>query len=81
MLRATIPTAEETELARLETAAAIAADPREQQAVRLRALAAWYREYAEATDNPTIWNFRLSTAEELERQAAELMKPKADRGR
>ena len=36
---------------------------------RLRLLAAWYREFAERTDNPAIWDARLRTAEELEREA------------
>jgi hypothetical protein len=35
----------------------------------LRTLARWYREYAELTDNPVIWSSRLSTAQELEREA------------
>jgi hypothetical protein len=39
-------------------------------AAELRALAAWYREYAELAGNPSIWLGRLSTAEELERQAS-----------
>ena len=38
-------------------------------AADLRALASWYREYAELASNPSIWSSRLSTAEELERQA------------
>jgi hypothetical protein len=32
----------------------------------LRKLAAWYREFAERAGNPTIWEARLRTAEELE---------------
>jgi hypothetical protein len=36
---------------------------------RLRKLAAWYREFAERTGNPTIWEMRLSTAERLEAEA------------
>jgi hypothetical protein len=39
---------------------------------RLKALAAWYRLYAERAGSSTIWDFRLSTAEDLERQAAGL---------
>jgi hypothetical protein len=35
----------------------------------LRALAGWYRQYAELAANPVIWSSRLSTAEELEREA------------
>jgi hypothetical protein len=38
----------------------------------LRKLAAWYREFAERTENPTIWDFRLRRAEQLERQAEKL---------
>jgi hypothetical protein len=42
------------------------------QAQRLRELASWYREFAERTENPTIWDARLRTAEDLEREAAVL---------
>jgi hypothetical protein len=42
------------------------------QAQRLRDLATWYREFAERTDNPTIWDSRLRTAEDLEREAEAL---------
>jgi hypothetical protein len=38
----------------------------------LRALAAWYRAYAEQAGSTIIWDYRLSTAEELERQASAL---------
>jgi hypothetical protein len=38
----------------------------------LRALAAWYRDYAERAGSTRIWDYRLSTAEDLERQAAAL---------
>jgi len=38
----------------------------------LRALAAWYREYAELAGNPTIWASRVGTAEDLERDASDL---------
>jgi hypothetical protein len=38
----------------------------------LRALAAWYRDYAEQAGSPVIWDYRLSTAEDLERQASDL---------
>jgi hypothetical protein len=38
----------------------------------LRVLAAWYRDYAEAAGNLMIWDHRLSTAEDLERQASKL---------
>jgi len=39
---------------------------------RLRQLAAWYREFAERTANPAIWEARLQTAERLEREANRL---------
>jgi hypothetical protein len=39
-------------------------DPR-----KLRALAGWYREFAERAGNPAIWHARLTTAEGLEREA------------
>ena len=35
----------------------------------LRKLAAWYRECAERAGNPTIWEARLLTAEDLEAEA------------
>jgi hypothetical protein len=35
----------------------------------MRALASWYRERAEPTENPTIWERRLRTAEDLEEKA------------
>jgi len=36
---------------------------------KLRKLAAWYREFAERAGNPTIWEARLQTAQELESEA------------
>jgi hypothetical protein len=36
---------------------------------RLRELAAWYREFAEKTENPWIWAARLRTAKALEAEA------------
>ncbi len=39
------------------------------QAQKLRDLATWYREFAERTENPAIWDARLRTAEDLEREA------------
>jgi hypothetical protein len=42
------------------------------QAQRLRDLATWYREFAERTENPAIWDARLRTAEDLEREASAL---------
>ena len=35
----------------------------------LRELAAWYREFAERAENPAIWDSRLRTAEQFERDA------------
>jgi len=40
--------------------------------VKLRELAAWYRELAEQSGNPAIWDSRLRTAEDLEAEAIEL---------
>jgi hypothetical protein len=37
--------------------------------LKLRELAAWYREYAERTENAVIWDARLRTAERLEAEA------------
>jgi hypothetical protein len=37
---------------------------------KLRELAAWYREFAEKTGNPDIWEARLRMAEDLETEAA-----------
>ena len=39
---------------------------------KLRELASWYREFAEHTANPAIWDARLRTAEDLEAEAARL---------
>ena len=39
---------------------------------KLRELASWYREFAERTGNPTIWDGRLRTAEDLEAEAARI---------
>ena len=46
----------------------------------LRKLATWYREFAERAGNPAIWEARLRTARELEREANRLEKISA-RGR
>jgi hypothetical protein len=51
------------------------------QAERLLELASWYREFAERTKNPTIWNLRLRTAEDLEKAAARLSTPGIDEDR
>jgi len=42
------------------------------QAQKLRDLASWYREFAERAENPMIWDARLRTAEDLEREAGNL---------
>jgi hypothetical protein len=42
------------------------------QAQKLRDLASWYREFAERAENPAIWDSRLRTAEDLEREAGNL---------
>jgi hypothetical protein len=39
---------------------------------KLRELAAWYREFAEKTANPSIWEARLRMAEDLEQEAGRL---------
>jgi hypothetical protein len=39
---------------------------------KLRELAAWYRKFAEQSGNPTIWDSRLRTAEDLEAEALAL---------
>ena len=41
-------------------------------AEHLRALSAWYRDFAEKAENPAIWESRLATAKDLERQALQL---------
>jgi len=41
-------------------------------AQRLRDLSTWYREFAERTESPAIWDARLRTAEDLEREASAL---------
>jgi hypothetical protein len=43
--------------------------PTMQDPEKLRELASWYREFAERTGNPAIWNLRLRTAEDLEVEA------------
>ena len=42
------------------------------EATELRELAGWYREFAEQSGNPTIWDSRLRTAEDLEAEATQL---------
>ena len=45
---------------------------------KLRELASWYREFAERTANPMIWEARLRTAEDLEAEADLLDVPAAE---
>jgi hypothetical protein len=40
--------------------------------VKLRELAAWYREQAEQAANPVIWDARLRTADDLDKEADRL---------
>ena len=46
---------------------------------KLRELAAWYREFAEKTGNPDIWEARLRMAEDLEAEAALLERRQTSR--
>jgi hypothetical protein len=48
------------------------ADQPTQSSEELRALAVWYRNYAELAGSTVIWDYRLSTAEHLERQASDM---------
>jgi hypothetical protein len=41
----------------------------EERPYKLRELASWYREFAEGAGNPTIWESRLRTAEDLDAAA------------
>ena len=52
---------------------------RQENLHRLRKLADWYRTFAERTGNPTIWEARLRTAAELEREADRLEEESAPR--
>jgi hypothetical protein len=45
----------------------------------LRELAAWYRQFAERTGNPEIWDARLRTADELEEEATAVEKRQTPR--
>ena len=40
-----------------------------QDPAKLRELAHWYREFAERTGNPVIWDCRLRTADDLDAEA------------
>ena len=48
---------------------------------QMRALAAWYREFAERASNPTIWEGRLRMAEDLIAEADRLEKQTRSRRR
>jgi hypothetical protein len=48
---------------------------------KLRELAIWYREYAERAGNPWVWEARLRTAENLERQASAMLENRRRRQR
>jgi len=50
------------------------------EANRLRKLAVWYREFADRAGEPWIWEARLKTAIEMEREAARAEKNPTRRG-
>jgi hypothetical protein len=52
-------------------------DPAETSPSKLRELASWYRDFAERTSNPTVWDARLRTAKELEREADRIERTQA----
>ena len=54
-------------------------DGRPKEPRRLRELAAWYRVFAEEAGNPVIWEARLRTAAELEKEANRLEEVSAHR--
>ena len=66
---APIATADATERASTEA--------RHEKRRRLRELPHWYREFAERAGNPVIWEARLRTAKELEREADTLQEGSA----
>jgi hypothetical protein len=47
-------------------------DGRPKEPRRLRELAVWYRAFAERAGNPVIWEARLRTSVELQREADKL---------
>jgi len=51
------------------------------EAEKLRELATWYREFAERAGNPSIWESRLRMAEDLEREANDMLREHAGRKR
>jgi len=44
----------------------------QEDAAKLRKLAAWYRKFSERAGNALIWESRLLLAEDLEREAARI---------
>jgi hypothetical protein len=50
----------------------ISRDNNDYQSEEMRALASWYRERAEAAENPTIWGSCLRIAEDLEEKAMQV---------
>jgi hypothetical protein len=70
-MMAPIATADATDRASTEA--------RHEKRRRLRELAHWYREFAERAGNPVIWEARLRTAKELEREADTLEEGSAQR--
>ena len=52
-----------------------------QNPVKLRRLACWYREFAERTENPTIWEGRLHMAGDLEAEADRIEHVRSPTGR
>ena len=56
-------------------------DGRPKEPRRLRELAAWYRVFAEEAGNPVIWEARLRTAADLEKEANRLDEKSAPRRR
>ncbi len=48
---------------------------------KLRELASWYRDLAERAGNPTIWESRLHTAEDLDIQADKIERVRRSRSK
>jgi hypothetical protein len=48
---------------------------------KLRELASWYREFAERSRNPVIWEGRLRTAEDLDAEAERIERSLAGKSR
>jgi aminoglycoside phosphotransferase len=54
------------------TTAGRRAQEQQEEELRLRELAHWYRLFADRAGNPAIWEARLRTAKELEQEADRL---------